>query len=107
MILINVKYKVLPEKADTFIADFQWFTDATRAEEGNISFEFFRSEENPVEFMLVEAFHDDAAEPHVNSDHFKRFCDEAPAYLQETPDIVNYTIEGKTSWDKMAEIAVD
>ncbi|MDO4927532.1 MAG: putative quinol monooxygenase [Corynebacterium sp.] len=107
MIVINVKYKVRPEKADTFLEDFHWFTEATRAEEGNLSFEFFRSEEKPNEFMLVEAFLDDAAEAHVNADYFARFCAEAPAYLLETPDIVNYTIEGKTSWDKMAEITVD
>ncbi|MDN6460049.1 MAG: antibiotic biosynthesis monooxygenase, partial [Corynebacterium flavescens] len=43
---------------------------------------------------------------HVQSEHFKRSCEEFPQYLLETPDIINFRIEGKTSWDKMAEFSV-
>ncbi|HIW95339.1 MAG TPA: antibiotic biosynthesis monooxygenase [Candidatus Corynebacterium gallistercoris] len=107
MILINVKYQVKPECADTFLKDVQWFTEATRAEEGNIFFDWFRSEDDRNEFILVEAFQDDAAEAHVNSDHFKRACDEMPKYLQQTPQIINTEIPGKTEWDEMAEFKVE
>lgn len=107
MILINVKYEVLPEYSETFLDEISWFTEATRAEEGNIFFDWYKDPENPNGFLLIEAFQDDAAEPHVNSDHFKRACDEMPKYLVETPDIINTLIEGKTEWDKMAEFKVE
>ncbi|MGM9229378.1 putative quinol monooxygenase, partial [Campylobacter jejuni] len=58
MILINVKYKVRPEFADTFLQEVSWFTEATRAEEGNIFFDWFRDPENANEYLLIEAFQD-------------------------------------------------
>lgn len=107
MILINVKYQVLPEHADDFLDKVSWFTDATRAEDGNIFFDWFRNPEKPTEFILVESFHDDADVAHVESDHFKRACEEIPQYLQETPEIINTKIPGKTEWDEMAEFKVE
>ena len=43
MILINVKFRVKPEHADTFLADIDWFTTATRAEPGNLFFDWYQS----------------------------------------------------------------
>ncbi len=48
-----------------------------------------RSVEDPNEFVLLEAFNDDAAGPHVNSDHFQQAvrtssaadCNEEDDYL--------------------------
>lgn len=85
MILINVKFRVKPEHTATFLADIDWFTTATRAEPGNLFFDWYQSPADPGEFILVEGFHDDAAEPHVNSEHFQRACRELPGYLVETP----------------------
>ncbi len=107
MILINVKYKVRPEFADTFLQEVSWFTEATRAEEGNIFFDWFRDPENANEYLLIEAFQDDADVAHVESEHFKRACDEMPKYLLETPEIINTKIPGKTEWDRMAEFRVE
>ena len=72
MILINVKFRVKPEHTATFLTDIDWFTTATRAEPGNLFFDWYQSPADPGEFILVEGFHDDAAEPHVNSEHFQR-----------------------------------
>lgn len=107
MILINVKYQVRPEVADDFLNKVSWFTEATRAEEGNIFFDWYRSPEQPNEFILVEAFQDDADVAHVESDHFKRACEEIPQYLKETPQIINTKIPEKTEWDRMAEFQVE
>ena len=62
MILIIVKFPVKPGLADEFIEAVGPFTSATRAEPGNKWFEWSRSVEDPNEFVLVEAFNDDAAE---------------------------------------------
>lgn len=106
MILINVKFRVKPEAAATFLEDIAWFTTASREEPGNLFFEWYRDPQVDNEFLLIEAFQDDAAEPHVNSEHFQRATREMPGYLLETPQIINTLIAGKTEWDRMAEFKV-
>lgn len=107
MILINVKFRPLPQYVDSFREVVAEFTDATRAEDGCLWFEWYRSTDNPAEFLLCEAFKDDAAEAHVNSDHFRKAAKLFPAVLRETPQVINTTIEGKTEWDRMAEFSVE
>ena len=65
------------------------FTQATRSEPGNIFFEWSRSVDNPDQFVLVEAFQDDAAAAHVNSGHFKKFVGWAPDAVASTPQIIS------------------
>ncbi|AIG63878.1 antibiotic biosynthesis monooxygenase [Corynebacterium atypicum] len=107
MILINVKFRPKPEYVENFREKVEEFTAATRAEEGNIFFDWFRNTDDPNEYILVEAFQDDAAEAHVNSPHFKAAEDYFPTLLTQTPEIINTLIEGKTEWDAMAEFRVD
>ncbi len=83
------------------------FTEATRAEPGNLWFDWSRSVDDPDEWVLVEAFDDDAAGPHVNSDHFRAAVDQLPQALLETPRIINTTIENTGDWSRMAEMQVD
>jgi quinol monooxygenase YgiN len=82
------------------------FTQATRAEEGNLWFDWSRSVEDPAEFVLVEAFKDGAAEAHVSSAHFAAGLDAMRPALAETPRIVSRQIEGE-GWDRMGELQVD
>lgn len=107
MILINVRYIVRPEYQDTFLSEVDWFTQACRAEEGCLFFDWFRSEENPAEYFLVEGYLDGAGEAHVQSEHFQRATEELPKYFVETPKVINTTIEGKTEWDKLVEFEVN
>ena len=106
MILIVVKFRTKPEYTERWPEIVDEFTRATRAEPGNIFFEWSRSLETKDEWVLVEAFQDDAAEAHVNSDHFKAAQEFFPTILKETPTIINTLIEGKTEWDEMAEFKV-
>ena len=53
--------------------------------------------------LEVEAFQDDAAAAHVNSDHFKKFVAWAPDYVDESPQIINTAIPG-TDWSRMGEV---
>jgi quinol monooxygenase YgiN len=106
VILIVVSFKTKPDWTDRWpdlVADF---TAATRAEPGNLWFDWYRSVEDPSEFVLVEAFRDDGAEPHVQSAHFERAMRELPAALAETPRIINTMVEG-TDWSRMAELSVE
>lgn len=103
MILITVKYTVKPDYADTFLDRVADFTEATRAEEGNLWFDWYQSVEDPHVFLLHEAFQDDAAEAHVTSDHFQAGLDAMRPTLVKTPEIISRTIEG-SGWDRMGEL---
>jgi len=97
MIFIVVKFETKPEWTDRWPELVAAFTAATRAEEGNLWFEWSRSLDNPAEYVLVEAFRDgDAGGVHVNSDHFKRAMQELPQALTSTPKIINQTIAEMT-----------
>ncbi|HIY41831.1 MAG TPA: antibiotic biosynthesis monooxygenase [Candidatus Nocardiopsis merdipullorum] len=106
MILIVVKYRVKPEAVDTFLDEVAAFTAATRAEPGNLWFEWSRSVERDDEFVLIEAFKDGAGEAHVNSDHFKAGLATMKPLLAETPQIISRVVEGE-GWDRMGELAID
>lgn len=103
MIFIVVKFTIRPERSDEWLELTRPFTEATRNEPGNISFEWFRSTENPHQFVLVEAFKDGAGEEHVNSEHFKTAMEWMPRVIAETPEIVNVQAPGE-GWSRMAEL---
>ncbi|MBP0460769.1 MULTISPECIES: putative quinol monooxygenase [Streptomyces] len=107
MIFITVKFPVKPEHAEAWPAEVADFTAATRAEPGNLWFEWSRSLEDPNTYVLVEAFRDGAAAAHVESDHFKAALARFRPLVSRTPDIVSTTIEGADGWSEMGELKVD
>lgn len=106
MYFIVVKFKAKPEYTDTFLQSADEFTRATRQEPANLWFEWSRSVEEPDTFVLVEAFTDDGAGPHVNSDHFKKAMLDLQPLIAETPKIVSRQVDGD-GWGEMGELQVD
>lgn len=105
MIFITATFQVKPEFAEQWGALTQPFSDATRAEPGNLWFFWSRKLEDPLTFVLVEAFRDEAAEAHVSSEHFRRAQAELPAYLTATPRVVSVQVP-QGDWSELAEMAV-
>lgn len=105
MIFICVKWKVKPEYAEQWPELTAAFTAATRAEPGNLFFQWSRSLDDPCEYVLIEAFREDAAEAHVTSEHFRTAQAELPAYLQSTPLVRNQVMPGD-HWDTLGEFPV-
>ena len=105
MYFIVVKFETLPEWTDRWLDLVGDFTTATRQEPGNLWFEWSRSVENPHEFVLVEAFTDDGAGPHVSSPHFAQAMQDMRPALARTPRIVSRHVEG-SGWDTMGELQV-
>jgi quinol monooxygenase YgiN len=104
MIFIAVKFTVRAERSDEWLSLVDDFTQAVRAEPGNVFFEWSRSADDPNQFVLLEAFADGkAGEVHVGSDHFKTAMDWMPTVVAEVPQIINVEVPG-TGWSKMAEI---
>lgn len=107
MIFIVVKFTPKPEWTERFPEFVAPFTEATRAEEGNLFFEWSRSLDDPGVYVLVEGFRDgDAGGVHVSTEHFKEFVASAPAVLASTPVIISQAIDA-TGWLEMGEIRVD
>ena len=105
MIFIVVKFPVRPERVDGWLALVNDFTEATRAEAGNLFFDWSRSVDDPNEFVLLEAFRDgDAGAAHVQSDHFKAAMATLPDAIADTPKIINVQVPGE-DWSGMAELA--
>ena len=106
MIFIAAKLRVRPEDADRWAEIARPFTEATRAEPGCLWFDWSRSLEDPTEYVLVEAFRDDAAgAAHVQSEHFRQAQRDLPPHLVETPRVVNATLP-QDDWSELGELAV-
>jgi quinol monooxygenase YgiN len=106
VIFIVVKFQVDEAYRDKWPALTKAFTDATRAEEGNLWFEWSRSLDDPNEYVLVEAFRDsEAGAVHVNSEHFHEGLAAMRPALTATPRILHTEIEGE-DWAAMGELEI-
>lgn len=105
MHFIVVKFQTRPEWTDRWMDVVADFTSATRAEPGNLWFEWSRSIEDPAEFVLVEAFTVEGAAAHVASGHFDQAIPAMTQALARTPQIVSRQVEGD-GWDVMGEITI-
>jgi quinol monooxygenase YgiN len=104
VIFIVVKWSIRPERADEWLDLVGDFTTATRAEPGNLFFEWSRSTEDKNTYILVEAFADGAGAAHVGSDHFREATGWMPDVVASTPEIVSVELPGATGWSAMAEV---
>ena len=107
MIVIIARFETKPDYSERWPELVAPLTAATRAEAGNLWFDWSRSLDDPTEYVLVEAFRDaDGGSEHVQSAHFKRAIATLPAYLVETPRIVSQTVD-QDDWSELAEMRVD
>lgn len=106
MIFIVVKFQVDPAHSDQWPALTRAFTKATRAEAGNLWFDWSRSLDDPNEYVLVEAFRDsEAGAAHVNAEHFRTGLEAMRPALVRTPRIIHTDIEG-ADWSLMGELEI-
>jgi len=104
VIFIVVTFEVRPEYSDDWLTLVGPFTEATRAEPGNLWFDWSRDLEDPDRFVLLEAFRDaEAGAAHVGSAHFHEALALMPPLLRAVPRIVNVEVPG-TDWSRLAEM---
>jgi quinol monooxygenase YgiN len=107
VIFIVVKHPVRPEYSDGWPVLVEEFAIATRAEPGNICFDWYRSADDANLWLLVEAFVDaEAGRSHVDSAHFKAAMASLPKWLAESPEIVHVEVPGE-GWARMSEVQID
>lgn len=106
MILIVVKFQVDPSQRERWPSLTKAFTAATRAEPGNLWFEWAHSLDDPNEYVLVEAFRDqEAGVDHVKSEHFRQGLEAMRPALVRTPKILHTEIDGD-DWSLMGELEI-
>ncbi|WP_029114618.1 putative quinol monooxygenase [Mycobacterium sp. URHB0044] len=106
MKFIVVKFQVDESSRNRWPALTRAFTDATRAEPGNLWFEWSQGLDDPNEYVLVEAFRDaEAGSAHVGSEHFREGLAAMRTALMRTPKIIHTEIEG-ADWSPMGELEI-
>ncbi|MFI6084331.1 putative quinol monooxygenase [Streptomyces sp. NPDC051217] len=102
MLLTVIKFTVRPEQSTAWDALRKDFAEATRAEEGNILFEWFKSLTDPHQYLLIEGYAGpEAAQAHTSSEHFGKAMAVMPDLLTSTPEIISDQIaqDGWTTLD--------
>lgn len=88
MIIIHANLQIQPEQEQTFLEETKILLAATRAEEGNISYELKKSTEQDYHYTMVEVWKDlEATTIHNTSEHFKAFVQKAPTFMAAPMDL--------------------
>ena len=104
MIMSIVRHPIRAKYADQWPELSAPFTTATRAEPGNICFDWFRSVDDPNLYLLVEMFRDrEAGDAHVNSEHFAAAMGQMGHAYSGMPTVVHVEVPGE-GWSAMAEV---
>ena len=107
MIFIVAKFETRPDRTRRWPGLVERFTSATRAEPGSLWFDWARSLENPATYVLIAAFRDaEAAQAHVDSEHFKQALRDMPRALASTPKILDQTVDA-IGWSEMSELKIN
>ena len=87
MIVLNVTYKCRPGMREEFLESIitEGIDDASRAEAGNIKYDYYLPFDGDDELLLVEKWRDEAAlSAHSAAPHFARLGELKPIYVLET-----------------------
>ncbi|MFQ7473189.1 MAG: putative quinol monooxygenase [Anaerovoracaceae bacterium] len=86
MVVLNVRYKVKPGCKDIFynMVNEEGIPEKSRAEAGNVKYEYFMSVDDDNLILLIEHWKDDDAfEFHKAQEYFKRLQEIKEEYVAE------------------------
>ncbi len=87
MIILNVTYKCKPEMREEFLEAImtEGIDVASRAEEGNIKYDYFIPTDGSDDLLLVEKWRDaDALAEHAKQSHYARLKEIKPEFVADT-----------------------
>ncbi len=91
MIIIHAEFNVDPAKHEAFLNEIQPLIEASRAENGNISYDLLKDTEVENKFTMVEVWQDQAAIANHNAiDHFTSFVGKAGNFLNAPLQVKAY-----------------
>ena len=87
MIVLNVTYKCKPDMRDEFLEMIykEGIDAASRAEEGNIKYDYYMPVDNSDDLLLVEKWRDaEALAAHGKQEHFARLGELKKEFVWDT-----------------------
>ena len=87
MIVLNVTYKCKPELREEFLETIlrEGIDEASRAEAGNLKYEYYIPFDGGDDLLLVEKWRDETAlKAHAETPHYAKLKELKPAYVTET-----------------------
>ncbi|MCR8656458.1 antibiotic biosynthesis monooxygenase family protein [Paenibacillus endoradicis] len=88
MIIIHANLQIKPEQEQAFLDEVKTLLVASRAEEGNISYELLKTTEQEHRYTMVELWKDiQATTSHNMSEHFTAFTQKAPLFMAAPMDL--------------------
>jgi quinol monooxygenase YgiN len=87
MYTIYVKFTCLPQKREAFIEKVKadGILEAVRGEDGCIKYDYYLSEKDPNELLLIEQWESKQhQQTHIAQPHMARLRELKPAYITET-----------------------
>lgn len=94
MIIVHAYMQVRPDKRSEFLKGVHALLEASRAEEGNFSYDLYQDTEKPDQYAMVELWSGlEAAGSHNGSEHFQAFSANAQEWLAAPPEIKLYRAE--------------
>lgn len=86
MITINVLLTVKPEHEQTYLTFLNDLVQKSRADQGCLFYDHFRSVQQPNSYIIVENWADDESiAAHNETEHLKAFFTTVPPLLQSEP----------------------
>jgi len=94
MIIIHAGFQVKADQENEFLKEVQSLVEASRAEEGNISYDLLKDSEKAGSYTMVELWKDmDAVQAHNQAEHFTTFMTKAPQFMAAPADVKLFNAE--------------
>ncbi|MBX9974628.1 putative quinol monooxygenase [Cytobacillus firmus] len=91
MIIIHAGFQIQIDKENDFLTEIRPLIEASRAEEGNISYDLVKDTEKACSYTMMELWKDmDAVKFHNQTEHFTSFTGKAPQYFSAPPQVKVY-----------------
>lgn len=91
MIVVHAKMQIQASARELFLSEVQTLIAASRAEEGNISYDLLEDTEQPNSFVMMEVWKDkEAIATHNASSPFQAFTSKAPQFMAAPVGIQAY-----------------
>ncbi|RUS46252.1 putative quinol monooxygenase [Cohnella sp. AR92] len=94
MIIVHANLQIKPDQEEAFLREVKAVIEATRKEEGNLSYELKKSVDQEHHYTMIELWKDmEAAQSHNTSEHFASFVNQARSLLAAPMELNLYKAE--------------
>ena len=88
MIVINAEFYIMPEQKQQFLNEISELIQASKQEEGCLSYQLYQAITDENNFVMVEKWENpQAIELHNATSHLQEFAKKVPNYSRKAPQI--------------------